>query len=920
MTNFLIRVVIDPRRAVAGAAVVRKQLLGVSAAARRANFELLRAFSIFAGISIVTRAVRTLADFSQAISTVEAVSSSTSTELAALEERAKQLGATTRFTATQVAEGMVFLARTGLAANEVLDSIAPALFLAQSGNIELARAADITTSVLKAFRLEVGEVGRVVDVLALTTTSAKTDVNQLGQAMKFVAPISAGLGISLEETSAALGVLSDNGLQASLAGTGLRRVLSELESPTGRAVKILRALGLTAEEIQVSQVGLITALTRLKEAGITTGEALDFFGKRGGPAFEILSNSIPDVVNLTEELLNAAGSAERIAIIMDDNLNGALLKVKSAYEALILALGVEPAAQAFFESLATAVRFLAANLDTAGVAALSLILALTGGPILGVLGRITGITVATFTLSGALGIATIAAKLLGRALLIGFVIEGIILVMDAFNDLNEIVTMIGITWPQVALFAIEGFANAVIGGLLALERIIRTIILSIGNSMIAGFAETGAIIGELISDPARFFRGGFGAEVGVRLGREMSEAFVVTTAEGFAAAEALLSRRFLNFVNDDAFVGPAARLGLTVPLQDKPVRPGATTPIQPTGPERVVDRAAVAIDDFNRGLQQQIELSRLDTKERTARNAVIQLTNTLTQKGITIGKERIELLFQGALAAQEEVEANERLVAIVRELEQPLKDYNLRLATLESLLGNSAVNQLLLNKAIRETRIAILDLDVTNAFAGLESGLLTIQEQFTDVASLAKNTVVDAFRSAEDALVRFVTTGKLSFASLIDNILVDITRLAIRQSITGPLASLLGSATSGGGFFGSLFSGIGSLFSGGTGVPGGVPGGGAGVPGLDNGGQFEVAGIGGVDQNLLSINGRPTARVSRGETVQVIPRGGGANQNQRPIQINFNISTPDADSFQRNQGQILSRAQTALSRANMRNS
>jgi len=321
----------------------------------------------FVGISIAIReSIGLLAEFSQAMSTVKGVTGATEEQFQALTQEALLLGNTTRFTSTQAAEGMLFLARAGFTAEESLLAVSDTLLLAQSGALGLGSAADISSNVLAGFRLNVTQLGEVVDVLALTANSANTTVLQLGDALKFVAPVSAGLGVSLEATSAAIGVLSDNGLQASLAGTGLRRVLAELEAPSSTTLKIFKQLGVSASEVEVSQVGLTAALQALRDAGVETGEALQIFGQRGGPAFEVLSNSIPDIIELEKQLKNAEGTAQDIADTMDDNLNGALLASKSAIQGFILELGElggQDFLQGLFEGLADGIRSSTANLE-----------------------------------------------------------------------------------------------------------------------------------------------------------------------------------------------------------------------------------------------------------------------------------------------------------------------------------------------------------------------------------------------------------------------------------------------------------------------------------------------------------------------------------------------------------------------------
>lgn len=369
--EFRIVVVIDPKGAKRGGKQVENTLKRTSDAADRLRSNIVRAFTFTAGIIALRRVVRVLASFEQEMATVRAVTGATEDQFRALREEAQRLGATTRFTATQAAEGLVFLARAGFEANEALELLEDTLLLAQAGNLGLGRAADIATNVLKAFRLEVRDLAEVVDVLALAANSSNTTVEQLGDGIKLVGPIAAGLGVSLQETTAAIGALSNAGLQATLAGTGLRRVLAELESPSNATRAIFDQLKVSADEVKVSQVGLTAALKRLKEAGIDTGLALEIFGQRGGPAFEVLSNSIPDVIRLEKELNKAGGTAQRIADIMDENLNGALLKVKSAAEAVILALGDTGGTIAFTSALltlASALRLMADNADILAVA------------------------------------------------------------------------------------------------------------------------------------------------------------------------------------------------------------------------------------------------------------------------------------------------------------------------------------------------------------------------------------------------------------------------------------------------------------------------------------------------------------------------------------------------------------------------
>ncbi len=339
MADIRIIIQVDPRRAKRGAREVERAIHRVGRQADRTRQLIGQLFTFTAVIAGIRSVIRVMAQFSQAIATTRAISSATAAQFQALSDEAKRLGATTRFTAAQVAEGMTFIARAGFNASEILQTVHGTLLLAQAGALDLGRAADIATNVLTGFRLEASETARVVDVLALATNRSNTNVQQLGDALKFVAPVAAGLGLSLETTTAAVGALSNAGLQASIAGTGLRRVLTELESPTPRVARIFKGLGVDIQDVRVSTVGLVEAVRELRSSGVNTALAIDIFQERGGPAFEVLSSLIDFIEDFDESLQNAEGTVVSFALVMDDNLNGAILRVRSAWEGLILSFG-----------------------------------------------------------------------------------------------------------------------------------------------------------------------------------------------------------------------------------------------------------------------------------------------------------------------------------------------------------------------------------------------------------------------------------------------------------------------------------------------------------------------------------------------------------------------------------------------------
>ncbi len=299
-------------------------------------------FSLRAGVGLLAvggalvfglrAAARRIAEFGEAISELEAIARPTAKQLSELERRARELGSTTVFSANEAAQGMVFLARAGFEVEEILAAIGPALNLAAAGGLELAEAGDIVSNVLQAFQRSASETVRFVDVLAKTAASANTDIAQLGEAMKSAAPVANAFGISVEQASAAIAVLSNAGLQGQLAGTGLRRVITELASPTERLEGFLRGASLEAN-------GFVGVMRRLAESSMSGANAMEIFGQRGGPAFLVLREGAADLEEFVRTLEDAGGTAQRIADTRLDNLAGSFRLVESAINELVLTLG-----------------------------------------------------------------------------------------------------------------------------------------------------------------------------------------------------------------------------------------------------------------------------------------------------------------------------------------------------------------------------------------------------------------------------------------------------------------------------------------------------------------------------------------------------------------------------------------------------
>jgi TP901 family phage tail tape measure protein len=352
-----------------GARTVRRRIEDIGHGADRAGSSLVSMKSILgslAGIQIFSDTLRTLRDFSQGMSTVQAITSATGDQFTALRDKAKELGSSTRFSATQAAEGMQFLARAGFNTDQTLESITGTLNLAQAGALGLGDAADIASNILTGFRLETSKMNNVVDILAFQSNRSNTNVQQLGEAMKFAAPVAAGLGVDIKETASAIGALSDAGLQGSLAGTGLRTAILQLTAPTTSGADAINSLGLSLDDVNVRTRGLIPVLKTLRDANLDVTDAVAIAGTRGGPALEVLVKSFDKVAKGAVALDDVDGFAKKVAETMDNNLNGAVIAAGSAFEGLKIEigdLGAESGLTQFFQATTQSLRFLTANLS-----------------------------------------------------------------------------------------------------------------------------------------------------------------------------------------------------------------------------------------------------------------------------------------------------------------------------------------------------------------------------------------------------------------------------------------------------------------------------------------------------------------------------------------------------------------------------
>ena len=266
---------------------------------------------------LFTAATKKGAEFAKQMSTLRAVSNASAEEMDALSASAKELGATTQFTAIQVGELQTEFAKMGFTTDQILASTKATLDLAASMEVDLASAAMLAGSTVNAFGLQAEDTQRVVDVLAKSTSSSALDFTSLQEALKNVSPAAKATGRTIEETSALLGVLANNGVKGGRAGTGLSKAFIELNK---------------------KGIPLNEALDKIKNSSNGLNTALGLAGNIGGRALLSLADKQGEIKDLTDQFNNAAGAAQAMAEVRLDNLAGDTTKLNSAWEGFLLSL------------------------------------------------------------------------------------------------------------------------------------------------------------------------------------------------------------------------------------------------------------------------------------------------------------------------------------------------------------------------------------------------------------------------------------------------------------------------------------------------------------------------------------------------------------------------------------------------------
>ncbi len=279
------------------------------------------------------------ADFETGMNQVRALTGATGDDFAKLEDQAMDLGATTIFSAGEVADAMGFLAQAGLDVDEIYGTLPATLNLAAAAQQGLGESADQMTNIMKGFGIETGEAARVADVLTGAFTGSNTNLGELSEAMKLAGPVAKGFGISFEETVTVLGNMADAGFKASLGGTAFRGALVRLAIPTKENAELLETLGINVFEAGGKMRPFAEIIDQFADSGAGATEIMRIFGQRAGPAMIPLVAAGGEVIrSFTTDLKGMGGKAKEIAEVQMEGLTGAMKSFRSAIEAMAIAI------------------------------------------------------------------------------------------------------------------------------------------------------------------------------------------------------------------------------------------------------------------------------------------------------------------------------------------------------------------------------------------------------------------------------------------------------------------------------------------------------------------------------------------------------------------------------------------------------
>lgn len=295
--------------------------------------------------AIGAASVKVGSDFEASMSKVAAISRATGDDLKALTDKAKEMGATTKFSASESADALQYMAMAGWKTEDMLNGLEGIMNLAAASGEDLATTSDIVTDALTAFGLSAEDSTHFADVLAQASSNANTNVGMMGETFKYVAPVAGALGYTAEDTALAIGLMANSGIKASQAGTSLRSIMSRMAKPTKEVQGAMDKLGVSLTDSNGNMKSLNEVMGDLRNgfAGLSEAEAAEMAAALGGQEamsglLAIVNASDDDFDKLSDAIYSCDGAAKRMADTMNDNLQGQITILKSGLEGLGISL------------------------------------------------------------------------------------------------------------------------------------------------------------------------------------------------------------------------------------------------------------------------------------------------------------------------------------------------------------------------------------------------------------------------------------------------------------------------------------------------------------------------------------------------------------------------------------------------------
>lgn len=296
--------------------------------------------------TIGAMALKTTADFDAGMSEVKAISGATGTEFKQLETKAIQMGAKTKYSATEAASAFKYMAMAGWDTSDMLSGISGVMNLAAASGEDLATTSDIVTDALTAFGLSAKDSSHFADILAQASSRSNTNVGLMGETFKYVAPVAGALGYSAEDCAVAIGLMANSGIKASQAGTALRSLFTRLAKPTDTVAEAMEKYNITLTDANGNMKPLNTLMVEMRDrfSGLSEAQkanlAATLAGQEGmSGLLAIVNSSDEDFKNLTDSINNADGASDRMAKTMQDNLKGSITIFKSTVESAAISIG-----------------------------------------------------------------------------------------------------------------------------------------------------------------------------------------------------------------------------------------------------------------------------------------------------------------------------------------------------------------------------------------------------------------------------------------------------------------------------------------------------------------------------------------------------------------------------------------------------